>query len=366
MIIDTQNEAQFVQENLDSVRREIHARHTHQLNEQKDALVSNPNVRQILGEVAQIRGVESDTEYEDFAGLYTSMRSVFDFRTKADGSYGERWDAEANAKEFLSSCSPELTEKIYSLAEQFGLTGDTVPTDKKAKAAVILGGGGKSPLDRTQYAADLIAGDKLDPDYIISLGSERPIDEKRDDKGENEYDRAGDYAKSAKTEYDLMVCAAQEVFDAEISDKDVIEWSDPEIMGGLPRIHKIAYIKATEFHPPIFIISSAILTYPFRATQVNGVDKEVVRNRANTEDTFATLAKMTGFEPGSKLVAITNAHFKPFQGAAASGQLGEYGMDTEVVGYDPGRYNNSPKRTDELLQEMLTTASSLTKATKNL
>jgi hypothetical protein len=349
---------------IDFLRKEIHDRHIDQLNAQKEALVSSADVRQIIGEVAHIRGLEADVEYQDFTGLYASMRSAFDFRTKADGSHGERWEAEENAKQFLSECTPELSKKIYTIAEQFGYTGDTIPSDKRAKAAVILGGGGRSPLDRTQYTADLIAEGKLESDYIISLGSDRPIDTKRDEKGENEYDRAGEYALGAKTEYDLMVRAAEEVFGATISETDVIEWTDPEIMGGIPRIHKIAYIEANDVHPPIFIISSAILTYPFRTTKVKDRDMEVRRNRANTEDTFATLARMPGFDAGDKIVAVTNAHFKPFQGAAASGQLGEYGMDTEVVGYDPLRYGVAPKRSDELLQEMLTTASSLTKATK--
>jgi hypothetical protein len=349
-------------QSLDVIRADIHTQQLEHIASQKEMLAGSPELRQIIGEVAGLRGVSVNTEYEDFAGLKDSMRAVFDFRTRKDGSYGERSEAEENAKEFLSTASDDLKDRIYKAAEGFGLTGDTEPEDPNVKAAVILGGAGKSPLDRTRYAKDLIDEGKLVPEYIVSLGSERPIVTERDKKGENEYDRAGSYSEGAKTEYDLMVAAAKEVFGAEVAENDVVEWTDPKIMGGVPSKHKIAFIPATDAHPPIFIISSAVLTHPFMTRMVEGKKIEAVRNRSNTEDTFATLARTNSLEPGDKVVAVTNAHFRPFQGAAAAGQLGEYGIQTEVVGYDPTRYNNPAKRIDELMQEMLTTADSLAQA----
>jgi hypothetical protein len=353
---------------LHNVQREI-AQHQHQkIETQKAALVANDDLRGLLQEVVAIRSqaegavLEDLSEYTDFAGFYRAARHAFDFRTRKDGSYGERWEAEANAEAFLQAASPELMHRVYSVAELFGLTGDTELQQKEVQLAIILGGGGKSPLDRTQYAADLIEKGALAPEIIVALGSDRPIDTKRDKNGQDEYDRAGDYAAGAKTEYDLMVKAAERVFGIAVTQGEEIEWSDPAIMGGLPRRHKVAFIAQTATRPPVFIISSAIVTYPFRTTKKDGKEVEVVRERANTEDTYATLARIANLEPGSIVAAITNAHFRPFQGAAASAQLGSLGMYTEVIGYDPQRYHNEPKRTDELLQEMATLASSLNKA----
>lgn len=365
-------------ENIDAVREEIHMQQAERIVAQKEAMVASPELRVLLGEVTAVRAqaegreLPDMTSYEDFGGLHKAIRTIFDFRTNPDGTYGERWEAERNAQPFLNACSPELKQRIYSTAEMFGLTGETAPESPYAKAGVILGGGGKAPLDRTQYAADLISEGKFMPEMIISLGSDRPIDTKKDEKGENEYDRAGAYAEGAKDEYDLMVKAAEVAFNAKVTERDVIEWTDPRIQNvyadksgaQLSRKHKVAYIPGTDEHPPIFIISSAVITDPFRTTKKNGVEKEVVRDRVNTEDTFATLARVGGFEPGSKLIAFTNMHFVPFQGAAASAQLGEYGLNTEVVGFDPQRYGNTPKKPHELLQEMATLASSLSKAKK--
>jgi hypothetical protein len=338
--------------------------------EQKEALVESESLREVIGDIAKLRKglgdpnlLDSDTDiltaYEsDFAGVRNAMRSAFDFRTKPDGSYGERWEAEERAKTYLTpALTPELEAKIYAVAEQFGLTGDTEPQGTEAAAGIILGAGGKAPLDRTLYLKELIDQGKLKTDKIVSLGSERPVNDA-------ERARAGEYATNAETEFDLMVAAIETAYDIKISADDMTEWIDQTIEHDVPRTHKVAAIPANDMRPDIFIVSSAVTTDPYVDGTKNGRPIKMLRNRANTKDTFDTLSKLAQFEPGSKVVATTNAHFVPFQGAVAAGELGKMGIDTEVVGFDPIHFNNAPKKSHELLQEMLTVADSIANASE--
>ncbi|MDB5183267.1 MAG: hypothetical protein JWO47_1051 [Candidatus Saccharibacteria bacterium] len=186
---------------------------------------------------------------------------------------------------------------------------------------------------------------------VAMLGRDRPVDQA-------ERARAGEYAGDAASEFELMIAAAQTVFNAELQADDIYELMDPKIADNLPRHARIAYIQATSHHPDIFILSAPMLTDPFEIR--NG--KLGTRNRTNTRDTYNMLSKVAGFIPGDKAVAVTNAHFTPFQGADAAGQLASFGVETEVVGFDPNHFGNPAKKSNELLQEMLTAAESLAKA----
>ena len=352
-------------ETHDTAVSAIEQKQRDRLLEQKEALVESEDLREVIGDIASLRKelgdpnlIDSDTDvlaaYEsDFDGVRSAMRSAFDFRTKPDGSYGERWEADERAKTYLApALTPELEEKIYAVAEKFGLTGDTEPETTEAAAGIILGAGGKAPLDRTLYLKELIDQSKLKTDKIVALGSERLVNDA-------ERARAGDYAANANTEFDLMVSAIETAYGIKISEDDTTEWIDQSIEHDVPRTHKVVAIPASDAHPDIFIVSSAVTTDPYVDGTKDGRPIKMLRNRANTKDTFDTLGKLAQFEPGSKVVATTNAHFVPFQGAVAAGELGKMGIDTEVVGFDPTHFNNAPKKSHELLQEMLTVADSI-------
>jgi hypothetical protein len=352
----------------DFLDTEVSEKHLKHIGEQKEALAESLELRQAISDVLKIRhslgdpslatiDLDRTAEYEGFDGARLAMRRAFDFRTKSDGTFGERWEAEEQAeKYFLPAITPELEEKIYQTAKLFGLTGDSQPKDSEADAVLILGGGDKSPLDRTLYAKELIDTGKLKTNKIVALGSERVV-------SDAERKRAGEYAENAQTEFALMVAAIETAYGIEIDQEDTLEWTDHNIEYDIPKKHKVVCIPGEAAkYPDIFIVSSAIVTDPFvDATHTDGSPIKLLRNRANSADTFKTFKDL---DDSRKVVAVTNAHFVPFQGAAAAKELGKQGVDVEVVGFDPQYFGNSPKKAFELVQEMLATADSLAAASE--
>jgi len=312
---------------------------------QRDALVHDDKLRSLIDAVSHQRFGRSAGEYQDFEGLRTTMRGAFDFRSGADGSYGERSEAEDFA------CDEVMADAIDYTAKKFGLTGDTQPENSDVKVALVLGGAALSPLNRTGYAKELIDQGKLNPEIIALLGSDRPVDVA-------ERARGGDYAVNATTEFELMIAATETVWRTNLNPEDVYELTDPLIADNLPRHARIAHIPADKDHTDIFILSAPMLTDPFEVR--NG--KPGRRARTNSRDTFNMLARVGNFQVGDRAVAITNAHFRPFQGADAAGQLSVLGVETEIVGYDSKHFGDPAKKPNELLQEMLTAADSLAKA----
>jgi ABC-type amino acid transport substrate-binding protein len=108
-----------------------------------------------------------------------------------------------------------------------------------------------------------------------------------------------------------------------------------------------------------------MLTDQFHAPKPAKPFQQDRRKRANTPDTYSLFAKVAQYGPGSRVVAITNAHFVPFQGADAVMEFKNLGIDSEVAGFDPKHFNNPPKQPKELLQEILSVSNSLTKAAKS-
>jgi hypothetical protein len=329
---------------VEQIQRENHESLTRQM----EALATNPALRELVRDIGMMRfNYDNSLPYElgDFEGLHAAM-DVFDSRTKKDGTYGERNDAE----ELIFD--DETDDRIYSLAQEFGLTGDTVPSTKDVDAALVLGGAGKSPLTRALYTQELMDTDRLNTNTIIFLASDRPVDE-------DEQKRGGEYAEGATTEFELNIKAAEKVFGVEFQDSDIISFTDPSVTREIPFHARIAHTQDASGRD-IFVISAPITTDPFEIR--NG--KEIIRRRANTRDTYAMLKAVDALRPGAHVVGITNAHFVPFQGADAKGQLGALGIAAEIVGFDPSHYGDPQKPSQQLLQEMLTVADSLARATK--
>lgn len=316
--------------------------------EKQQALVDNEALRRVVGQVAVVRGLNPG-EYDDFDGLCTALSETFDFRSGSDGKPKERW--EADASDFLTICTPELETEIYGVASEFQLTGDSVPKNPHVDAALVMGGANKTPLIRTRYAKKLMGSRLLVPQKVIGLGSSRVV-------GDEERDKAVEYAPDAQTEFDLMCGAFEEVFDVEIGDGHIKTWDEPRLVPELPSECRIARVEGDERlgRPELLVASAAILTNPYRVTRKNGQDFKTLRDRANTEDTLELFGRAGILTAGQSAVLVTTQKFVPFQGAAAMGQLGSRGIRTEIVGYD------SPTQPDQLLQEMLSAAKSLKRA----
>ena len=114
------------EQSTEGIVEQVKAENFAEMIEQKEALASNPDLRQLVTDVIAIRfpdhTEDSPSEpYElgNFEGMQQAMARSFDTRTKKNGEYGERHDAE----ELLFD--EETDKRIYALAENFGLTGNT-------------------------------------------------------------------------------------------------------------------------------------------------------------------------------------------------------------------------------------------------
>lgn len=301
-----------------------------------DLVVDVQNARQGAN---QIDGV-CDYREGDIEGMHQAIKAAFDLREAG----GERWNrVELPQKELFD-------DRIHELAVKIGLEGDTVPFRVDAQAALILGGAGKSPLERATYTRELIEDDKLRTNTVVLLGSSRPVDDA-------ERQRAGEYAENSSTEYELMLRAASSVFKVRFEQDDELIGYDDSVPVGFESGWRIAHAETTD-GKNIFVLSTPMVTDQFYPDGNR-------RPRANTADTYATFARVAQFDdPDSHVVAVTNAHFTPFQGADAVADLKKHGISAEVVGYDPSHFGNPSKTPEELLQETLSAVNSLMRASK--
>lgn len=337
------------------------ANYLEQRRELRERFASDPEFKQAMTSAATVRKANGDPNfanvaiedlvaYSDFEGAHAAMRQICDFRTKEDGSYGERWEAVERAEKYLMADLPvDTEEQMLTSLEQFKLVGDTMPENPEAKAAIILGGGGKSPLERTEDIKARIDRGEVKVPRLVGLGSERKVDDA-------ERQRAGEYATNAETEFDLVVAAFEHAFQVKIEPEDITTIttnSDYDV----PRVHKLVAIPENfrGEHPELIITSSGILTNPFIDVMRNGKPAQILRNRANTDDTFKLLTHLKLFEPGDRLFVSTQAHFAPFQGQSAANEFAKQGIYTEVLGFQP----KVPKKLYELLQETLSLADKL-------
>lgn len=303
-------------------------------------LTQDETVRSLIVGVAAVRGLGKIgiAELDTIAGMEIAMRKSFGLRKEG----GERTDMESlpHPERFIDS--------IDYVAKKVGLIGNTEPKHKKVNAALVLGGAGLSSWDRTMYTKEMLDQQKLETSTLVWLGSSRPVDE-------DEHRRAGEYADSAVDEYGLLINAASRIFDVTFdSDNELIGYDD-KVPAGFEQGWRINYSKTPNGEHDLFVISAPMLTDRFHSDGRR-------RPRSNTSDTFNMLQKIAGYDFGSRVIATTNAHFRPFQGADAVSELTRYGIDAEVIGYDPSHYGRPEKTPEEKLQETYSAYNAMLKA----
>jgi len=289
-------------------------------------------------DAGQIKPSDRDYVPGDTLGMQRAMSNVFSFRKQG----GER-------NEYEEMPQVELFRgRIEALAHEYGFTNDTVPENPNATAGVVLGGRATGSYDRTRYTKELIDNGYLDTDTIVLLGSTRPADS---------IDRkAGEIFDDAVDEYDIMKIAAKDVFGVEFDDTEDLQGFDGSVATGFEQGWRIAHAKTTD-GKDVFVLSAPQLTDNFHHNNRR-------RDRANTGDTLNMFAKVARYEQGSHAVVITNAHFKPFQGAEAVGNLDRYGVTAETVGFEPEHFDRPSKAPEELMEEMFTAVNSSVRAEK--
>lgn len=349
-----------------------------QIHEQRELLATNPEVRLAIGSALRIRmelhdpivaSVDYDElmNYEDFDGARQALRMAFDFRTKEDGSYGERQEGDERAERyFYPGLTDEVSEQINVAAEILKLSGDVEPEITETDTALILGGAGRSIIDRTAYAKELIDAGKMKPNKIVILASERPVNDA-------ERARAGEFAATATTEFELGIVSYEEVWNVKVDRTNIVEWVDHSIdafpledQKGIPfrnRVHKVIHAEGDpeSGRPDAFFVSSAIVTDPLGDATKDGHPIKIIRNRANTDDTFETFSRLDEPKPKSRITMITKTIFLPFQKTAAVLRLAKRGVIVDAASYDTTHFGANADKPHAQGMEMLSLADALSK-----
>jgi hypothetical protein len=253
---------------------------------------------------------------QELAGLEEISAKHWNLR---DLGGGERWEAP----------SRELPADVALLAvdacRQLDLVDESAPSGYSYDALVVLGGGGLTPLVRTQYASELISRG-VTFTRLYMLGSPRPV-------AEAEARLVARYAPAAKTEFDLMAAAAEQVFQLGAHADDT---------GALP---------ARSDHP---FAQWTVRRYDDNAlpTTIIGAPSSDLQRRPNTGDTYEWMFRQGGLAAGHSLLLVTSAWFTVFQGFDAIRLLElPHVLATETVGFGMERLA-LPLSPTYLLQEL--------------
>jgi hypothetical protein len=238
------------------------------------------------------------------------------------------WDFRAGVRERFDTTHVDYGEaldaRLRALTRTLGLGGSDRPAHDSYDHVVVLGGGIRLTLGRTEYAERLLAGG-LRARTLAGLGSLRP----RDDREHDEGIRLG--LDPFDTEADMMLVALRRLLTlrepATVRTGDGWwhrAWADPH--PGVERVHVLA---APSTRPPL---------------------------RANTADTLIGWARHVGAPTAAqRVLLITNDPYVQHQHCDAVRLLGmAYGCGIETIGFDElaMREWGRPRATTELLQEV--------------
>ena len=242
--------------------------------------------------------------------------------------FSRAWDFRAGVRERFDTThvdyGEELDARLRTLTRALGLGGSDRPARERYDHVVVLGGGIRLTLGRTEYAARLLAGG-LRARTLAGLGSLRW----RDDREHREGIRLG--LDPFDTEADMMLVALRRLLP--LGEPTTVRtgdgwwhraWADPH-----PGVEGVHVLAAPSSRPPL---------------------------RANTADTLTGWARHVGTPtPSERVLLITNDPYVQHQHCDAVRLLGmAYGCGVETVGFDElaARKWGRPRATTELLQEV--------------
>jgi hypothetical protein len=238
------------------------------------------------------------------------------------------WDFRAGVKERFDTArvdfGPDLDARLRALIRVLGLGGRDRPARERYDHVVVLGGGIRVTLGRTDYAVRLLA-DGLRARTLAGLASLRW----RHDREHREGIRLG--LGPIETEADMMVVALHRFLD--LSQPTTVRggdgwwhriWADPR-----PGVEEVHVLAAASTRPP---------------------------RRANTADTLVGWAAHVHTPTAAeRVLLVTNDPYVRHQHCDAVRLLGSrYGCGIETIGFDDlaTRAWGRPLSTTELLQEV--------------
>ena len=242
------------------------------------------------------------------------------------------WDFRAGVRERFDTThvdyGAELDARLRALTHALGLGGSDRPAHGRYDHVVVLGGGIRLTLGRTEYAARLLAGG-LRARTVAGLGSLRW----RDDREHREGIRLG--LDPFETEADMMLVALRRRLTlpqpARVRTGD--GWWHRVWVDAHPGVEEVHVLAAASSRPPL---------------------------RANTADTLVGWAECIGTPTAAqRVLLVTNDPYVQHQHCDAVRLLGvPYGCGIETIGFDAlaMREWGRPRATTELLQEVRSSA----------
>ena len=276
-----------------------------------DAWVTSPELAELVGHFdGGIPAAPLDAALDRLA----DFSAVWDFRA----GVRERFDTSDIAY------PPELDARLRALIHTLNLAGGDRPAHGYYDHVVVLGGGIRVAMGRSEYAARLLDGG-LRAGTLAGLGSLRW----RDDREQREGERLG--LEPFETEADMMLVALRAYLGLgePASTRAGDGWWHRCWAGPRAEVATVHVLAAASTRPP---------------------------RRANTADTLlGWAAHVHTPHPHERVLLVTNHPYVRHQHCDAVRLLaGAYGCGIETVGYDElattawGR----PLRTTELLQEV--------------
>lgn len=241
-------------------------------------------------------------------------------------TYQERWQASAMHP------SERDGRVIGAAADDLGLITPSLPAHDWYSQAIVLGGGGLTPLRRVVHLDRLLNECQPAIDAIWLLGSGRHI-------GAEERSATDQFAPAARDEFDLMCAAAQQALGARGGSTTLVcgcadaeqpcgQWQAQMLEAGCER-------DAVELTPVAFQ-HSRLRTYAvsrFGPVHVLSAPTSNPPSRPNTADTYRTLVSLAHIERASRLLVVTSQLFVPFQTFDALRMLtAPTGASVEVLG----------------------------------
>lgn len=267
----------------------------------------------------------------------------FNFRSSDGSTYKER--SEAATADFDDATRAAITR--YSTA--LGLVAPTPPAGGSYDMTLVLGGGFRSPLLRTRYAARL-EQQGTDLGAIYLLGSprflitnepaERPV--------------TSEYAPDATDEFDLMIAAAASELGSSPQPTTFIcgctsattvcpNWRHADHPGAAEVPPEYTHERATTL---------ASVDGRVRGTAISASTSRPPY-RPDTSDTFDLLVRYADPQPGQRALVVTTQVFVPFQRFDALRRLYlPHGVSVDAVGFGAD-WGDRPQTAEYLLQETL-------------
>lgn len=274
--------------------------------------------------------------------------SVFNFRTTAGTGYRERFEA------VDGDFDPATRARVLDLTRRLGLVDPLKPRFDSYDQTLVLGGGYRSPLLRTRYAAQ-IRDSGVHLGEVSFLGSPRfLLTEPTAQEPSPEPEVSAAYAPGATDEFGLMTGAVRTAFGLDVADVAFL-CGCVDASAQCPRWSQ-RRAKGADETPAAFTHERQAAVVDSEGRTVGSVLSASTGRppyRPDTSDTLGLWARCAHPRPGQRVLLVTTQVFVPFQTFDALRRLYlPYGVEVDAVGFGADR-GDRPLTAEYLLQETL-------------